>query len=58
MAETRKQLNLGAKSAKYLPKLYGDRNPMRDPEIVSAYKKQITGRKRQYREDGSWYWTH
>lgn len=48
----RKGLNMGD----FLPVLSGDRNPMRNPEILAKYKQAITGRKRKYREDGSWYW--
>ena len=56
LSDTRKEKNLGKKSAKWLKPLYGDMNPMRNPSIVSAYSKKITGRKKKYREDGSWYW--
>ena len=52
--KTRK--NKGIKVELFLPKLIGDKNPMRNPEILEKYKKQITGRRRKYREDGSWYW--
>lgn len=56
ISATRKRLGLGKKSAKHLKKFCGDDNPMRNPEVVAAYSKRITGRKRKYRDDGSWYW--
>lgn len=56
ISQTRKQRNLGEKSAQYLPAHPGNSNPMRNPMVVEAYKKRITGRKRKYRADGSWFW--
>jgi hypothetical protein len=56
ISKTRKERGHGKASTKYLPKLHGDKNPMRNQEVLSKYKEQITGRKRQYREDGSWFW--
>ena len=58
MSETRKNKELGKKSAKYLMPLYGDCNPMRNPQIVERMRKKITGRKREYRDDGSWFWSY
>jgi len=56
ISEVRKMKNLGKQSAKYLKPLFGDLNPMRNPEYVENFKKRITGRKRKYREDGTWFW--
>lgn len=58
ISATRKKKGLGKKSAKYLKPHFGNDNPMRNPEVVAAYKKRITGRKRAYREDGSWFWSY
>lgn len=58
MAQTRIERGLGYKSAKYLQPQFGDKNPMRNPEVVAKYKQRITGRKRQYKPDGSWFWSY
>jgi hypothetical protein len=29
---------------------------MRNPQVVENFRKLVTGRKRVYREDGSWFW--
>lgn len=58
MSDTRKKLGLGKASAQYVKPLYGDDNPMRNPQIVAKYKEQITGRKRMYLPDGTWKWSY
>ena len=58
LSETRIHLGLGKLSGKYLKPLYGDDNPMRDIDILTKYKQKITGRKKTYKPDGSWCWTH
>jgi hypothetical protein len=58
LSETRKRLGLGIKSIKHLKPLYGDKNPMRNPEIAKRFSEQITGRKRAYKPDGSWVWCY
>lgn len=58
LSDTRKSRRLGVNSSKYLPKLRGDLNPMRNPEIIQKYKNKITGRKRKYRSDGTWFWSY
>lgn len=56
ISKTRKDKNLGKKSAKYLPKMFGDDNPMRRDDVREFFSKRITGRKRKYNDDGSWNW--
>jgi hypothetical protein len=58
LSETRKRRGLGKKSAKYLKPQFGDKNPMRNPVVLDSYKKRITGRKREYNKDGSWFWSY
>ena len=37
---------------------YGDETPRRNPHLLECYKQKITGRKREYREDGTWFWQY
>lgn len=58
MSNTRKEKGLGKQGAKYLTPLFGDKNPMRNPDILKLYKEKITGRRRKYKEDGTWSWSY
>jgi hypothetical protein len=44
--------------AQYLPRLYGDSNPMKRPELKEYFKKLCTGRKRKYLDNGKWCWAY
>lgn len=57
ISSTRKEKKLGHAASKNLPKLTGDRNPMRDPTILDAYKKKISGR-RMILIDGKRKWSY
>jgi hypothetical protein len=56
ISATRKRRGLGKRAAKHLKPQCGDANPMRNPEVAAAYSKRVTGRKRKYRDDGTWFW--
>lgn len=56
ISQTRKRLGLGKKATKNLPIMIGDKNPMKKPEIAKKLSNLVTGRKRKYRPDGSWFW--
>ena len=58
IGDTRRRLGLGKRDVRHLPVLWGDDNPMRRPEVSRKLAQQITGRKRAYRPDGTWYWHH
>lgn len=58
ISKTRISRGLGKKAASNLKPLIGDKNPMRNPDVVSVYKAKITGRKMAIRSDGSRYWIY
>jgi hypothetical protein len=58
MAETKKNQGFYNSCGKYLPKMYGDTNPMKNPENKKKISSIASTRYRIYREDGSWYWGH
>jgi predicted GIY-YIG superfamily endonuclease len=54
--KARKERNSYKGMGKNLPILYGDDNPAKRSEVRNILSKQAMGRKRKYREDGTWYW--
>jgi hypothetical protein len=55
---TRELRGLNLECGKRLQKFFGDRNPMRNKETIEKYRKQITGRRKKYNNDGSWSWCY
>lgn len=58
ISKTRISRGLGKKAASNLKPLNGDKNPMRNPDVVSVYKEKIKGRRMAMRPDGSRYWVY
>lgn len=54
MLNTRKRN--GTNVSKNLPVMKGDLNPMKNPVHVNKLRTTVTGRRRKYRDDGTWYW--
>lgn len=55
-AETRRAMGLYEKTKHHLKAMPGNLNPMKRKDVREQYSKRVTGRKRKYREDGTWFW--
>lgn len=58
ISNTRKNKGLGKQAAINLKPQFGEKNIMKNKEFVEEYKKRITGRRRSYKEDGTWSWSY
>lgn len=56
ISQTRKRKGLGKLSAKHLTRRFGDNNAMKNKASVDKLRATVTGRRRLYKEDGSWSW--
>ena len=56
ISNTRKEMGLGKKAAKNLPKLYGEKNHMKSPEHRKRMSELASTRYRIYNQDGTWTW--
>ena len=59
ISETHIKNNYGKKAVKNLkPPPRGDKNWMKNSASVEKLRQLVTGRRRSYREDGSWCWCY
>lgn len=56
MSRTKKADGFYDRCGQYLPRMFGDSNPMRRPDQRKRMSELASRRYRIYREDGSWYW--
>jgi hypothetical protein len=56
MSITKRNSGFYEECGKYLPKLYGDENPMKRPEQRKRMSELASRRYRIYKEDGTWSW--
>jgi hypothetical protein len=55
-AKTKRQNGFYDNCGKYLPKLFGDKNPMKRDDQRKRMSELASRRYRIYKEDGSWTW--